>query len=412
MNPAKTNYALVFNCHYNGLSMIQELGRHGIPVLALDNTRSVGTFSRYAKFQQCPSPLDNEQGFIDLLLKMGRSFNEPPVLFPTNDHWAMTIAKHKRLLEEFYLPCVAEWPTVKMLVHKEQFYPWALNKGYPVPRIFQIRELLDGSESIFPIIAKPKYRRVPIQAKEGVTLDTIKRLDENRMVILNSKDDVIKFVSTNKELIPHMLFQEYVHGYADRMYTIGIYANRNHDILGIFTGRKVRGFPPDIGDCIVGQSEEVPSELVEMVKNIVKESDYHGIAEFEFKKDSRSGEFRFIEVNPRSWSWIGITPACDVSLPMIAYSDLIDDNDMSCKYSKACTEEVKYVKLLQDFQNCLYSNRKAGFPEYHMTPGQWWKSLEAERRVYAEFSWDDPTISLYSILLQINSLAKKIIGYR
>lgn len=407
------NSALVFNCNYNGLSIIQDLGRHGVPVFALDSSRSVGTFSRYAtKFLHCPNPLDDEQGFIDILLKIGKSFEKPPVLFPTNDHWAMAIAKHKNLLEEFYIPCVAEWPTVSMLVHKEDFYPWALDRGYPVPRIFKTSELLDGSESIFPIIAKPKYRRIPVQGSNGINLDTIKRLDEKRMVILYSKDDLIKFISINKEIIPHLLFQEYVHGYADRMYTIGIYANRNHEILGIFTGRKVRGFPPDIGDCIVGQSEEVPAELVEMVKKFVKDSKYHGIAEFEFKKDSRSGEFRFIEVNPRSWSWIGITPACGVSLPMIAYSDLTDEKNISCKYSKAYTGEVKYIKLVQDFKNCMYSNKKAGFSEYHMTFKQWRKSLNAKKKIYAEFCWDDPKIGLYSLFIGIAIIARRNIVKR
>jgi hypothetical protein len=34
--------ALVFNCHYNGLSIIQELGRHGVPVYALDTWQERG----------------------------------------------------------------------------------------------------------------------------------------------------------------------------------------------------------------------------------------------------------------------------------------------------------------------------------------------------------------------------------
>ena len=46
---------------------------------------------------------------------------------------------------------------------------------------------------------------------------------------------------------------------------------------------------------------------------IVKDLNYSGIAEFEYKKDLSTGRYRLIEVNPRSWSWIGITPACGVS---------------------------------------------------------------------------------------------------
>jgi D-aspartate ligase len=63
--------ALVFNCHYNGLSIIQELGRHGVPVYALDAFRSVGTASRYAHYWPCPDPLSDEDAFIRFLIEKG-----------------------------------------------------------------------------------------------------------------------------------------------------------------------------------------------------------------------------------------------------------------------------------------------------------------------------------------------------
>ena len=32
--------AVVFNCHYNGLSILQELGRRDVPCTAMDSSRS------------------------------------------------------------------------------------------------------------------------------------------------------------------------------------------------------------------------------------------------------------------------------------------------------------------------------------------------------------------------------------
>lgn len=54
----------MFNCHYNGLSIIQDLGRQGVHVYALDNNCSVGALSRYAQFRKVPDPARNEEGFI------------------------------------------------------------------------------------------------------------------------------------------------------------------------------------------------------------------------------------------------------------------------------------------------------------------------------------------------------------
>jgi len=406
MKPTDANPALVFNCHYNGLSIIQELGRHKIQVFALDSTRSVGTVSRYAKFWRCPNPLDDEEGFINFLLDRGKKFKVPPVLFPTNDHWATAISKHKTQLEQYYILCVADWSVVELLVRKDKFYPWAMERGYPVPKLYSIDELMKAESGIFPVIAKPKYRRISAK-KYKDTKDLVKKLDKNRLVSLDGKRALDKFLSENKELFHHILFQEYIPGMADRMYTVGIYANKNHDVLGVFTGRKVRGFPPDIGDCVVGQAEKVPPELVKLVKKMVKDLHYQGIAEFEFKKDPRNNKFKLIEINPRSWSWIGIAPACDASLPWIAYVDLTGIE--KTPYTKSVTDQrdVKYIKILEDFPNCIYRNKNSGFPEYQMNLVQWWKSLQAKKKIYAEFSLDDPIVGIYSLV----AFAKRVAAF-
>ena len=44
---------------------------------------------------------------------------------------------------------------------------------------------------------------------------------------------------------------------------------------------------------------------------------------------------------------------------------------------------------------CLHSYKKLGFPSYHMNVRQWWKSLQAKKKIYAEFNWDDPIVTLY-----------------
>jgi len=122
--------ALVFNCHYNGLSVIRELGWRDVPVYALDTCRSVGTASRYARYWPCPDPLCDEDTFIRFLIEKKGEFDQKPVLFPTNDHWATAIARHKQELEQWYLPCVADGPVVDLLISKDRFYQWAVTCNY------------------------------------------------------------------------------------------------------------------------------------------------------------------------------------------------------------------------------------------------------------------------------------------
>lgn len=379
--------ALVFNCHFNGLSLIRDLGRRGIPVLALDARRSVGTRSRYACYWACPDPAVAETAFVEFLLSKGREFDEKPVLFPTNDPWAVAISRHKERLCEFYRPCVCDAPVIERVIEKARFYEWASARGYPVPRTWKADDLQGVPEDAFPLAAKPECRRTA--GDDPARHERAMRMEPLRLTVLRSRRDLKAFAEHHADWLPFLLFQEYVEGRSDCMYTIGVYADHQHEVLGLFSGRKVRGFPPDIGDCIVGQVEAVPEELKVLVKSICREIGFSGIGEFEFKKDAVTGVFTLIEINPRSWSWVGITSACGVSLPWIAYCDLTGHEPVEYTESRCPDGSVKFVRLLADASNCLWNNRRVGFPEWQYTPRTWWRSLRAEKRVLAEFARDD-----------------------
>lgn len=405
-----TPRALVFNCDYNGLSIIQELGRHGVGIWAIDCKRSVGTASRYARYQRCPDPSVAENSFIQFLLDSGKHFSDKPVLFPTNDQWAVAVSRHKEELSEFYVPCVADFSAVDLVIHKRRFYEWGTASGYPVPRTWQGTEVCEVPDNAFPLAAKPEYRR---NASNDPSASTISRaLDKSRLTILKGREEAVAFGKRNAELLDYFLFQEYVQGLSDCMYTIGIYADAGHEIVAMFMGRKVRGFPPDIGDCVLGQVEEVPEKLQAITRRICKDIGYQGIAEFEFKRDALSGEYKLIEINPRSWSWVGITPACGVSLPWIAYSDLAGLKRPEINEKKVPDGSVKYVKLIKDWENCLWRNRRAGYPQWDMSFGDWRRSLKADRIVFAEFALDDIGPGVYTLvralLSPVKSLARSV----
>ena len=111
---AEMDAALVFNCAYNGLSIIRELGRRGVrEIYALDSVRSIGTYSRHAVFARCPDPLTDESAFVGHLLRFAQGRKDRPVLFPTNDQWAQAIAHHKEALMHHYHVWVADGPVVK-----------------------------------------------------------------------------------------------------------------------------------------------------------------------------------------------------------------------------------------------------------------------------------------------------------
>lgn len=399
--------AYVGNCNYNGLAIIRELGRKGVPVMAVDCARSVGTYSRYARYLKVLNPLTDQSALISALIESGRQRPGRAVLFPTNDEWALAFATARSQLSEFFVCCVADLEVVQLLVDKERFYQYAARRGWSVPHTWPISRIDDIPSDAYPIIAKPKYRRTATNAKTHA--EFCYRLDRLRLTTLQNRQEARQFTDGLGVLRESFILQELVPGLSDSMYSVGIYADGNHRIRGLFSGRKVRGYPPESGDCMVGECAHIPVEIKDFAHRFVKEMGYSGIAEMEFKRDARNGNFKLIEVNPRSWSWVGVTAACGVNLPWIAYRDLAGQNCPLYSDAELPDGSVKWVRILDDALNCLYKNGKAGYPAWKLSVRQWWRSLEADKLVVAEFTWDDPLPGMVAASRQLRQLGRTLI---
>jgi predicted ATP-grasp superfamily ATP-dependent carboligase len=403
--PGRPPLAIVFNCHYNGLSVIHELSAHGIPCIAMDSARSVGTFSRYARYVRCPNPLSDESRFVEFLHDFCAAQATKPVLFPTNDEWAVAVSKEKSRLSEVAIPCVGDWEAVALTVEKDRFYEFAQRRSYPVPSTWDPHEVHRLSGDEFPIVAKPRFRR---NASDGDLVAMMRSMGRLRLSVLEDGADLARFMAAERQALPNLVFQEFVPGASDAMYTVGLYVDRNHETRAVFTGRKVRGYPADIGDCMVGEVHGVPEEVVDLSARLAGDLQLSGIMEIEYKLDARTGRFRLIEVNPRPWSWIGITPRCGVSLPLIAYRDLaLGRGDDGVKRVAKPDGSVRYYRAVPDFLNSTLRYRRS-FPRWQKSPSAWWKELRGTPDlVLAEFRARDYKVGLIAVLAEVWSAVKR-----
>jgi D-aspartate ligase len=422
--------AIVFSPGSAGLSIIQMLGMRGIPCISMDckrvpGTRRVGTYSKYAKHVQCPDPLIDEEEFINFIYDFAKKEKEKPILFPTLDHWAISLAKYKTKLEEVSALCVGNLKAVELFVEKDRFYDFAEVKQWTTPKTWTTEQAAKLEAAQFPIIAKPKTKLSLTNPKAKGSFKNISIAHEMlRLTILEDREALNHFIEANRGFIDGLIFQEYIKGMADRMYSVGVYADQESEILAAFTGKKVRGYPALYGDCTVGINHSVPEYVMEITAKVVMEMQYTGIAEFEYKQDEKTGMFRLIEINPRPWSWIGITEKCPDNLPFIAYCDLAGGEIGMVAQKPQHVEvtqdreviqdgEVLYVKVLQDLINSLFRYTK-DYPRWTKTFIQWQKSIQAKHIICAEFNARDwpvmlAGVSYYLILSPIKGLVKKLL---
>jgi predicted ATP-grasp superfamily ATP-dependent carboligase len=192
------------------------------------------------------------------------------------------------------------------------------------------------------------------------------------------------------------------------MYSIGVYADRQSHITGMFVGRKLRGYPAQYGNTKLGQNDCVPHQVLAEVEGIVRELRYTGVAEFEYRRDSRTGEFRLIEVNPRCWSWIAVTAESPANIPWIAYRDMIGA-PLEPATDNRSPGLLKYVTILSDMAN-VFVRYRWDHPAWVMSPRAWWRSLQAQRLVVAEFNRGDWPVALYSLWILARDGVRYVLG--
>jgi hypothetical protein len=96
-------------------------------------------------------------------------------------------------------------------------------------------------------------------------------------------------------------------------------------------------------------------------------------------------------------------------LPWIAYSDLCGEK-VEPITSNASQGSVRYIKILQDMQNCVFRYKK-DYPAWAMSWREWLHETRSHRRsIVAEFHAGDVLIAFLTSGYALLSLSKIILG--
>jgi D-aspartate ligase len=299
----------------NGLGAIRSLARHGVRVLAVDHRPwALGFRSRYAEPVLAPPVLEDEEGFITALRRLGERFDEPLPIFPTHDEHLNAIARHADELREHYRFPFPSWEVLERVQNKRFQLERAAETGMAIPRTAHPTSATEARVAAddlgYPVFVKPAepqgFKR--LYNRQAYRCETAAELDDayGRM-----------------EAYAPMV-QEFIPGGDEGLYTLGTYIAADGSELAVFSGRKLRQTLQHMGSCRVGESLWV-DEVVDEGLRLLHALDFHGIAQVETKLDPRDGRYKLIEVNPRLWQWHGLGAACGVDITWIAYRDQIGE---------------------------------------------------------------------------------------
>lgn len=366
--------AVVLGLGQNGLATVRSLGRHGIPVIGIDrDLRHYTASTRYCKRILSPKYEEGEH-LIEILVELGKTLPRKGLLFPSGDFPLHLISERREFLEDYYDFSFPEREVVRLTLDKKQFYKFAAGKNFIIPQTFFPAGPEDcpaiGQEIRYPCIIKP------FQPNLGWR----RRFPGRKLFVAHNSDSLHRLYEELFEVHQDLVVQELIPGDDSQLSFSLTYFNKRSQPLGMFTGRKVRQYPPKFGTSSLAESR-LDARIAEHTVKILQAMNYTGYGSVEFKWDPRDKQFKALEVTARTWFPHGISTACNLNLVLMAYCDVFN---LPLPPANGFRNGVKWVHEERDVKSSLLRLR-AG----ELTLKQWLGSYKGER-TYAIAAWDDP----------------------
>lgn len=293
------------------LSITRSLGRRGVPVHVLGDARSsLAGASRYCtEFVDLGSDTDVVERWLEWLRV--RAPKGAVVLPCGDDGLACVAANSARLREWGLIPADNAGAASLAMLDKDETYAIAAAAAVPAPKTWRITEPQElaaiAAEITFPCALKPLHSHLFSRV-----------FGDRKLFVVESLEELTAALERTREHGLEMLVTEIVVGPDDRLWGLSTYIDAEGEPLFEIVKRKLRSYPVHFGvGCY--QAIEWDPEIAELGMRFVRAAGLRGMANVEFKRDSRDGGPRLIECNHRFMASNECLRRAGVDVPWIAY---------------------------------------------------------------------------------------------
>jgi D-aspartate ligase len=320
----KTVGAVVLGGDYQGLGIVRSLGARGIPVCVVDDELSISRYSRYcAKFLKVAHLRDGRVA-VDRLMELAPRLGlEGWVLYPTREELVAAISRYRQELSETFRVPTPEWECVKWAWDKRNTYQLARELDIPIPvthypeNINQLAEL-DAFEG--PFAVKPAIKEHFFYATKAKAWRANSHAE---LRTLYSK--AARFAGAGEIMV-----QELIPGGGSQQFSYCAFF-RNGEALGKMVVRRRRQHPLEFGRASTYVETIDEPILEELSERFLREIDYYGLVEVEYKLDPRDGQYKLLDVNARTWGYHSLGARAGVDFSYMLYADQMGLDVQQCR---------------------------------------------------------------------------------
>ena len=145
-------------------------------------------------------------------------------------------------------------------------------------------------------------------------------------------------------------------------------------------GVKLREHPLQFGTATFAESINIPECYIQSIP-LLKTLNYTGVCEVEYLFDPRTNQYKLIEINARTWLWVGLARTCGVDYAILTYNYV---NNIDNNYPIAYKTGVRWYNPISDTVFALSAMFKG-----QLKPKDYIRTLLTGSRINALFSEGD-----------------------
>lgn len=371
--------AVILDLCYAGYGTARVLAPHGVPLIGLlpegfypeQGTRLCQRLLRYR----------DDRHLLEVLQELADECPTKPVLYLTSDLHVHFVARHRDAICQRYLIDFPDQQTIDLLIDKHAFYHFAGEHDILVPRTLELPPA-QGLQAVpadfpFPAILKPCYR----------TAEWMQRVKE-KAFLLQSVEELKACYEHVGGIGCDLLLQEYVPGGDDQVVYCLAYLDDASQVVGSFTGAKIRQWPVQTGSTASTKPVHCP-EIETETRRILQLVAYQGFGSIEYKRHTENGRYYLIEPTVGRMNQQELVAGANgVNLQWLAYCRL---TNRSVASAAGADRPVIYIDLLNELRSG-WRHRRLG----QLSWREWWRSLRG-RRIFRLLTWSDPRVALYLV---------------
>jgi predicted ATP-grasp superfamily ATP-dependent carboligase len=380
--------AFVIGGYTVALGIIRALRMGGIRIINLHyHDNDITLYSKDVFFSaKISHPDRNEPGFVADLIRYSEKFGHG-VLFPATDEAIVAISRNRDILDKHYIVTTCEWEAAKKFVEKKYTYSLAARIGVPAPKTIiphSMEDVLNYASDIrYPCLVKPSQSHLFV-AQFG-----------RKMILVKTREQLSDACKKAMDNDLEVMLQEVIPGNDDQVANYNAYFVAGEPVLE-FTAQQIRSAPPWWGSPRVVMSKNIP-ELIEPGRKILKALEFEGYACVEFKKDTRDGFYKLIEVNGRHNLSSLLAVKSGLNFPLIHFKNVAEGTRPD---KKEFEENIYWIDFTKDL---IYSLKFWKEEKYSI------KDLARpyfRKNIYANFKWGNNKPLIIRWIKLFNSVFK------